>query len=455
MEDKRLCSNISLDSLELESKKKSSPRDTDKIVETILVPFYEKDVLIRITKGNKKQQKATKKLSKRDTYVGEEQQCRGYLMNKNYQIGKKTSYLEMFRKQFSSNINQKMSKDPNEIRSISPEFGDTERESFGEDYNNNVVTEFYNTEAYNEMYYEQLMNQELEQYLNYSFEDGLYFNGDIGSKSQEDIDDNNLRSISEVSRPRHRRTTAPISQNIQLGGLGPDMENIKPRLERAKSLQRYSEKVRMENRLKFYKKETEAENEKKQAEKENSAKRQGSSNIKSKEQKGKKSSYLVDKPDNKYSNVKKKFTKSKSAKVKEREIDNPTKDSDNSKEKECKPNQVIESKLLSAKESLQKYIKAGYETTRKKSSAKSRDLSSEKNQSYGHSSRSHEAEVTLGGAQSSENRWTGARCWNGDLARVNAALVDPSRKQEAAGSKRHKTLVFGTPYNRPIFSSGR
>ncbi|CAH2248504.1 jg18535 [Pararge aegeria aegeria] len=46
---------------------------------------------------------------------------------------------------------------------------------------------------------------------------------------------------------------------------------------------------------------------------------------------------------------------------------------------------------------------------------------------------------------------------------VNAALVDPRRggrttlgaSQVAAGFKLHKTLEFGTPYERPMSSSGR
>ncbi|CAH2237391.1 jg11247 [Pararge aegeria aegeria] len=53
--------------------------------------------------------------------------------------------------------------------------------------------------------------------------------------------------------------------------------------------------------------------------------------------------------------------------------------------------------------------------------------------------------------------------WNGDLAPVNAALVAPSRggrltsseSEGATGPKRHKTVVFGTTYKRPMSSSGR
>ncbi|CAH2232348.1 jg4265 [Pararge aegeria aegeria] len=64
----------------------------------------------------------------------------------------------------------------------------------------------------------------------------------------------------------------------------------------------------------------------------------------------------------------------------------------------------------------------------------------------------------MGGAYSSEEVW----CWNGSPVLVNAALVDPRRggrttlgaSQVAAGLKRHKTVEFGTPYKRPMSSSG-
>lgn len=375
----RSASNISLDSLEVAHNKKLPLQGKlkDDNVDTILVPFYENDVLIKVPKGNKKLRQTGDTINKRNAQR-ETQQPTGYLINKNFQKGKKISYLETFRKQFSSNFNEKINKDPNEIRSISPEVGDTERESFGEDYSNNGASDFYNTEAYNEMYYQQVMNQELEQYLNQSLEDRLRFDEDIRSKSQDDGNDNNLRSVSEVSRPRRhvRRTTVPIVQNVKLGGLGPDMENIRPRLERAKSLQRYSEKVRMENRLKIYKKEMEVENEKK-AKKEASAKSRSSSANKTKEQNTKKSSYLVDKTQEK-SLVKKIHTNLKSD-VKERKVKgkDPNICNENLKEKESKSSRVIERKLLSAKDNIQKYLKAGYETTMKRASARSHSVSTE------------------------------------------------------------------------------
>lgn len=377
----RSASNISLDSLEVAHNKKSPLQGKlkDDNVDTILVPFYENDVLIKVPKGNKKLRQTGDTLNKRNAQR-ETQQPTGYLINKNFQKGKKISYLETFRKQFLSNFNEKINKDPNEIRSISPEVGDTERESFAEDYSNNGASDFFNTEAYNEMYYQQVMNQELEQYLNQSFEDRLRFDEDIRSKSQDDGDDNNLRSVSEVSRPRRhvRRTTVPIVQNVKLGGLGPDMENIRPRLERAKSLQRYSEKVRMENRLKIYKKEMEAENEKK-AKKEPSVKSRSSSANKTKEQNTKKSSYLIDKTQENSLGIKMIYNKSKSdvkeLNVKDKDTNNNC--NKNLKEKESKSSRVIERKLLSAKDNIQKYLKAGYETTMKRGSARSHSVNTE------------------------------------------------------------------------------
>ncbi|CAH2242381.1 jg12962 [Pararge aegeria aegeria] len=54
-------------------------------------------------------------------------------------------------------------------------------------------------------------------------------------------------------------------------------------------------------------------------------------------------------------------------------------------------------------------------------------------------------------------------CWNGNPALVNAPLVDLqpggqttlSASQVAAGSKRLRTVELGTPYKRPMSSSGR
>ncbi|CAH2233965.1 jg20047 [Pararge aegeria aegeria] len=54
------------------------------------------------------------------------------------------------------------------------------------------------------------------------------------------------------------------------------------------------------------------------------------------------------------------------------------------------------------------------------------------------------------------------RCWNGSPELVSAALVGPQRggettlsaSQVAAGSKRLRTVELGTPYKRPMPSSG-
>ncbi|CAH2240869.1 jg9606 [Pararge aegeria aegeria] len=70
----------------------------------------------------------------------------------------------------------------------------------------------------------------------------------------------------------------------------------------------------------------------------------------------------------------------------------------------------------------------------------------------------------MGRAHSSEKGWTlGSQGANGSPELVSAALVDPQRggqtilnaSQVAAGSKRHRTVEFGTPYKRPMSSSGR
>lgn len=325
-------SNISMDSLEnvftKEGKQRAPPSEDN--VETILVPFYENDVLIKIPKDQKKKQNQehNNKLRK------ESQTSNSYLIKKDAKKVKRTTYLEMFRKQFApANIEKK--KDEREIRSISPEFGDTERESIGDDESNHV-TEYYNTEAYNEMFYDKILNQDntMENFLENSFEKSLRFMEELRSKSPDDSAENNLKSISEVSQPRRqRRATVQPIQNVKLGGLGPDMEKIKPRLERARSLQRYSEKVRMENRLKIYKKSVQADIEKK-AERETSAKRRESVKETLKDEHN--TSYLLNRleQDRTTKSAKKIYLKSKSADV--QRIRDRTKDKELSKDERSK-----------------------------------------------------------------------------------------------------------------------
>ncbi|CAG9561392.1 unnamed protein product [Danaus chrysippus] len=312
-----LSSDISLDSLEIGQKKNSSAKvkKSRENVDTILVPFYEKDILIKVPKGNKNQPINIRK-SKENNDKSKNSQMRSYLMNKYSKKDKKTSYLEAFRKQFSSNFSTVQNKNEDEIRSISPEFGDTERESIENGIDNNCEGEFYNTESYNEIYYEKLMNRELKQYFDDFMGDELQLNVDIERKSTEDTNIDNLKSVSEVSQAQHhaRRTTVPPIQNVHLGGLGPDMENIKPRLERARSLQRYSEKVRMENRLRIYKKSVETDKEKR-AERLTSSKQREAPERISREPKENKTSYLVNRTEQEKSSATKKIYKSKSADV--------------------------------------------------------------------------------------------------------------------------------------------
>ncbi|CAH4032879.1 uncharacterized protein LOC123714829 [Pieris brassicae] len=304
------CSDISLDSLEENFKNKSilKEKSYEEQVETILVPFYENDVLIRVPKLSKERKCNQKNRGQKNSKFKKEPEPQSYLINKNIQNNKKCSYLDIFRKQFVPNSLGKK-KQTEEIRSISPQVGDTETGSLDDEGNNNE-SEFYNTEAYNDVYYEQLINQDMEYYLDQSLEE-LQLSQDLEIKLEDD--DNNLKSVSEVTQPRRerRRGVQPL-HNMKLGGLGPDMENIRPRLERARSLQRYSEKVRMENRLRIYKKAVEEDKEtlKRQA----SAKNSQSARNRSAEEKN---TYLINKNMKEKSSLIKKIYhgKSKSASV--------------------------------------------------------------------------------------------------------------------------------------------
>ncbi|CAH2210380.1 jg17405 [Pararge aegeria aegeria] len=70
----------------------------------------------------------------------------------------------------------------------------------------------------------------------------------------------------------------------------------------------------------------------------------------------------------------------------------------------------------------------------------------------------------MGGAHNSENQWTLGFQGIGMAtpAQVNAVLVGPQRGGQttsseslgAAGNKRPRTVDFGTPYERPMSSSG-
>lgn len=253
-------SSLSADSLDLSRRRKGvgKQKSSDENVETILVPFYENDVLIKVPKSHKKNQNANKndKL-KKDVQPN-------YLVNKNNV--KRSTYLEMFRRQFSPGRAKESAYKECDVNSLMPEFGDTERESIDEESNNENVSEndYYNTESYNELYYERILQQDAAIYLDNSLEQALAFNAEIISKSSEEADGNNLKCTSEVGpvRRRSRTATAQPIPNVKLTGLGPDLEKIKPRLERARSLQRYSEKVRMENRLKIYKAKIQADEQK-------------------------------------------------------------------------------------------------------------------------------------------------------------------------------------------------
>lgn len=259
-------SNFSLDSLDEDFKTKMSVRHTpssehSEDLDTILVPFYDKDVLVKVPKEQKRKQ--NKQGPSKDKEI--EPRNTSYLVNKDVRKTKRPTYLDMFRKKFAApqKPNLKSNEDV-DICSLSPEFGDTDRDSIGEDASH-PVAEFYNTESYNEIFYEKLLTQDLENYIS-SYEDELNKEDvNIDSKLQQEMAIENLKSVSEVSQinpPARRGTIKQPMPNVKLGGLGPDVEKIKPRLERARSLQRYSEKVRMENRLRIYKKTVQQENDK-------------------------------------------------------------------------------------------------------------------------------------------------------------------------------------------------
>ncbi|VVD03271.1 uncharacterized protein LOC126972468 [Leptidea sinapis] len=270
-------SDISVDSLEEDLRKKSSiqHKRSEENVDTILVPFYEKDVLIKVPKHSKDKHNSKNHIKKEES--------KSFLINKELKKSKKASYLDIFRKQFSNTHEGKKKKKDEAVRSVSPQVGDTDRGSLS--FDGEVVEEpdFYNTEVYNEMYYEKLIKQDMDYYLDNSSEE-LQYAEDLNLQTL-DASDNNLKSVSEISQPRRhvRRATTQAVQTVKLGGLGPDMENLRPRLERARSLQRYSEKIRMENRLKIYKQSVEEERQRK-SEQEQARQKQNSARKKDKKE---------------------------------------------------------------------------------------------------------------------------------------------------------------------------
>ncbi|GBP24007.1 hypothetical protein EVAR_10108_1 [Eumeta japonica] len=279
-----------------------------------MVPFYENDVLIQIPKSQKKNlkgaQHSEKNSKKRTSALSTEAKStqKNYLINHLKTKKERNSYLEAFRKRFPQFRPEEKSKDI-ELDSMYPEFGDTERESIGEESCPNTA-EFYNTEVYNELFYEKLLEERFDRgcSLSSSLDDQTTSPNEIRTKHSETHDKINSRIRSERQRrPLRRRSTPPMAVQSP-GGLGPDMEKIRPRLERARSLQRYSEKVRMENRLRIYKNAVQKEKEKTDREnlRQLSAKRGVSINETGMEGKNFKISYLVN------STLKESATKEKS-----------------------------------------------------------------------------------------------------------------------------------------------
>ncbi|XP_061714915.1 uncharacterized protein LOC133523386 [Cydia pomonella] len=302
--------NISADSLEENFKNKTSLVDTnsDDNVETVVVPFYEKDVVMKVPKDIKrvKQEKLKPKPK-----VKKEENASSYLVNKNMQSKRSSTYLEKFRNQFLPNYVENKQDGP-EIRSISPEVGDTDRGnlSFGDEEQGNPVEEFHDTEAYNEIYYENLLQREVVNYSDTSSVEDVCFNDDLENKSPED----NLKSVSEVSQPRRplRRVTMEPNVNVKLGGLGPDLESIRPQMMRTRSLQRYSDRVRAANRVSIYKKNV-TENKQTDIESDPKSERKSTHNIPRRRVTEEKVSYLVNKSSEKTVQVLRKSHVSKSA----------------------------------------------------------------------------------------------------------------------------------------------
>ncbi|XP_063623824.1 uncharacterized protein LOC134795820 [Cydia splendana] len=300
--------NISADSLEENFKNKSSLVDTnsDDNVETVVVPFYEKDVVMKVPKNIKyvKQGKIKPK-----TKVKKEQNAASYLVNKNMQSKRSSTYLEKFRNQFLPHYLENKQNEL-EIRSLSPEVGDTDRGdlSLDDEEQGSPVEEFRDTEAFNEIYYQNLLQREVANYSDTSSVENVCFNYVLENKSPED-----LKSVSEVSQPRRplRRVTLEPNVNVKLGGLGPDLESMRPQMMRTRSLQRYSDRVREANRISIYKK-TVTENKQSDMECELKSERKSTHCTPTRRVTEEKVSYLVNKSSEKTTQVLRKSHVSKS-----------------------------------------------------------------------------------------------------------------------------------------------
>ncbi|XP_063382030.1 uncharacterized protein LOC134668514 [Cydia fagiglandana] len=302
--------NISTDSLEENFKNKSSLVDTnsDDNVETVVVPFYEKEVVMKVPKDIKRVKQGKMKPK---TKVKKEQNAASYLVNKNMQSKRSSTYLEKFRNQFLPHyVDNKQNEQ--EIRSLSPEVGDTDRGdlSLSDEEQGNPVEEFRDTEAFNEIYYDNLLQREVANYSDTSSVENVGFNYVLENQSPED-----LKSVSEVSQPRRplRRVTLEPNVNVKLGGLGPDLESMRPNMMRTRSLQRYSDRVREANRISIYKK-TVTENKQSDMECELKSERKSTHCTPTRRVTEEKVSYLVNKSSEKTTQVLRKSHVSKSTK---------------------------------------------------------------------------------------------------------------------------------------------
>lgn len=334
-------SDMSTDSLEIDVKEGSKKES----LQTILVPFYDKDVLIKVPKESMKSSKSNDLVKPVKGKVHSESKPQAsYLFNNvKYKSKQTITYLEAFRKK-CAHPQPATKKQESDICSLYPEYGDTERSSIEEIVTNNV-TEFYDTEAYNDIFYEKLLNKQLSN----SSSTDKYGDND-GSPDKLDCSTEHLKSLSEVPRQQRRKFNFQPVPSLKLGGLGPDTDNIKPRLDRARSLQRYSEKVRMENKVKIYKTSLQVDAEKRiednKKEQEKILKMESLHISEKHNTDNQKASYLLNKSISKTVKI---YNKSKSAdpnKSKERELKsaNPRgNSSDRSHKREVKPNALVKS----------------------------------------------------------------------------------------------------------------
>lgn len=194
--------------------------------DTILVPFYENDVLINVDCCPKRCWNNTSRYQKKETNPVNQ-----------YREKEKTrrpTYLEIFRKQLASNYADKKI-DDKEINALSPYFYEKKNAE-----KENSLTNFINHELSIDTYYKKIINGDIQMYKDKSYDEDFEF---VSNSQHQSLI--NLREILDASVSRRQSTRTMIE---------PYVEQFKSPYNRTKSLQRQSEKVRMANRLKMYRK---------------------------------------------------------------------------------------------------------------------------------------------------------------------------------------------------------